>query len=113
MAKENTEKSGLRKHVAWTKEWHDDVLCFIFHGASKKAIEDIFRSLKAVCNSSVTTEDVHGMTNGRCHRNIVVRISKTDTHIQEDELTDMVVHFLQKQNCEVAYIQDREKFLNA
>lgn len=112
MAKTNTDAHAgmIPNRVAFVKEWRDDVLCFVFHGASIDIIDNTFRSLEGICSSEVTTETVNEMTNGRCHKNIVVRIFTTD--IQEKELADMVVHLLKKKDCDVTCFSDMSKFLN-
>ncbi len=106
------ELQKLITRVAMIKQRQEDGLCFIFHGAYRKVIEDTFSHLKSVCQSQIVTEPVNGMTNGRCHRNIIARISDMQS-IREEELTTMVVHFLQKKGCLVQQFDDYQKFLNA
>lgn len=106
------ELQKLITRVAMIKLRQEDWLCFIFHGADRKVIEDTFSHLKSVCQSQIVTEPVNGMTNGRCHRNIIARISDMQA-IREEELTTMVVHFLQKKDCLVQQFDDYQKFLNA
>jgi len=104
--------SNFRKHVAFAKEWQDDCLYFIFHGAPRKFIEDIFSNLRAVCVSVVTTDPVRGMKNGMCHRKIVVKILNSQA-VREDELTEMIVLFLRKKHFDAEYFDDFQKFVNA
>ena len=101
----------LRK-VAMIKELQYGEFSFLFHGATTKVIKDTFDSLKYVCDSKVKTESVHGMTNGKCHSIIVVKITGIHT-IRDEELSRMVVHFLRKKGCDVEEFNDFQKFLNA
>ena len=70
-----TTSDHFYKKVGIAKEFRNDVLCFFFHGASKDLVRQTFSRLKDMCSSEVTTENVHGMTNGRCHKNIVVKVT--------------------------------------
>ena len=108
-----TTSDHFYKKIGIAKEFRNDVLCFFFHGASKDLVRQTFSRLKDMCSSEVTTENVHGMTNGRCHKNIVVKVTASGTQsIREDELTTMIVHFLQKKQCEVEVFNDFSKFIN-
>lgn len=109
-------KTNIRPlRVAFTMDWHNEQLCFVFRGASKQAISRAFRNMSGFCCSyNITVEKPANFVNGKYNESIIVIITEPHTDIlPEDDWPMMIERFLHKlMPCEVTYYDDINKLLN-
>lgn len=109
----------LHCQASFAIDWrgtNQDKLCFVFHGATKPMLVNVFDLFKGNLykDYSVGFETMPAMLQGKCYANRVVSIKEPNQNMLNVEEWPMLIKKLIEDNYRwsVTYFQNYEKFLN-
>ena len=101
--------------IAFAMYWHNEQLCFVFRGASKQVVCNVFSNMNNLCGDCcIEYGKLSNILNGKPYRSVTATVTEPRTDIlPEADWPIMIERLLHKpMPCEVTYYDDINKLLN-